>query len=93
MVESVQGRKTSVPALDKKAHSEDKMTKLEAIIRPSKFEAVKGVLTELGVEGMTISDVRKHGRKAIAKRAGLTDFYLLSKLRFYHTHILSVAFL
>ncbi|HEV3207717.1 MAG TPA: P-II family nitrogen regulator [Terriglobales bacterium] len=39
------------------------MTKLEAIIQPSKLEAVKDVLTELGVEGMTISDVRGHGRQ------------------------------
>ena len=39
------------------------MTKLEAIIQPSKFESVKEVLTELGVQGMTISDVRGHGRQ------------------------------
>ena len=39
------------------------MTKLEAIIQPSKFEAVKEALTELGVEGMTVSDVRGHGRQ------------------------------
>ena len=39
------------------------MTKLEAIIQPSRFEAVKEVLTELGVEGMTSSDVRGHGRQ------------------------------
>jgi nitrogen regulatory protein P-II 1 len=39
------------------------MTKLEAIIQPSRFEAVKDALTELGVEGMTISDVRGHGRQ------------------------------
>jgi len=39
------------------------MTQLEAIIQPSRFEAVKEVLTELGVEGMTISDVRGHGRQ------------------------------
>src|SRR4249919_3443166 len=39
------------------------MTKLEAIIQPSKFEAVKEILTELGVQGMTISDVRGHGRQ------------------------------
>jgi len=39
------------------------MTKLEAIIQPSRFENVKEVLTELGVEGMTISDVRGHGRQ------------------------------
>jgi nitrogen regulatory protein P-II 1 len=39
------------------------MTKIEAIIQPSKFEAVKDVLTELGIGGMTISDVRGHGRQ------------------------------
>ena len=39
------------------------MTKLEAIIQPSKFESVKEVLTELGIQGMTISDVRGHGRQ------------------------------
>ena len=39
------------------------MTKIEAIIQPSKFEAVKEVLTELGVQGMTILDVRGHGRQ------------------------------
>ncbi|HVZ59896.1 MAG TPA: P-II family nitrogen regulator [Terriglobales bacterium] len=39
------------------------MTKIEAIIQPSKFETVKEVLAEVGVEGMTISDVRGHGRQ------------------------------
>jgi len=39
------------------------MTKLEAIIQPSSFEAVKDALHELGVEGMTISEVRGHGRQ------------------------------
>jgi nitrogen regulatory protein P-II 1 len=39
------------------------MTKLEAIIRPNKFEAVKGALIQLGVEGMTVSEVRGHGRQ------------------------------
>jgi nitrogen regulatory protein P-II 1 len=39
------------------------MTKVEAIIQPSKFEAVKEVLGAIGVEGMTISDVRGHGRQ------------------------------
>src|SRR6267142_2563713 len=37
------------------------MTKLEVIIRPTKFEAVKEVLTELGVHGMTTADVRGQG--------------------------------
>jgi nitrogen regulatory protein P-II 1 len=39
------------------------MTKLEAIIQPSKFDSVKGVLMELGVQGMTILEVRGHGRQ------------------------------
>jgi len=39
------------------------MTKIEAIVRPNKFEAVKSALMELGVEGMTVSEVRGHGRQ------------------------------
>jgi nitrogen regulatory protein P-II 1 len=39
------------------------MTKLEAIIQPSKFESVKEALADLGIQGMTISDVRGHGRQ------------------------------
>src|ERR1700688_306933 len=39
------------------------MTKLEAMIQPYRLDAVKDALLELGVEGMTISDVRGHGRQ------------------------------
>ena len=39
------------------------MTKIEAIIQPSKFEAVKDGLQEVGVDGMTVTDVRGHGRQ------------------------------
>jgi nitrogen regulatory protein P-II 1 len=39
------------------------MTRIEAIIRPSKFEAVRTGLHEIGVESMTISEVRGHGRQ------------------------------
>src|SRR6266480_174828 len=39
------------------------MTKLEAIIQPSKFESVKEVLMELVCQGMTILEVRGHGRQ------------------------------
>src|SRR3984957_20035606 len=41
----------------------DEMTKIEAIIQPSKFESVKEALIEMGVSGMTISEVRGHGRQ------------------------------
>src|SRR5438552_14743938 len=39
------------------------MMKLEAIIQPSRFESVKDALREAGVEGMTVSEVRGHGRQ------------------------------
>ena len=39
------------------------MTKIEAIIRPNKFDAVKEALIQLGVAGMTVSEVRGHGRQ------------------------------
>jgi nitrogen regulatory protein P-II 1 len=39
------------------------MTKIEAIVRPNKFEAVKEALIKIGVDGMTVSEVRGHGRQ------------------------------
>ena len=39
------------------------MTKLEAVIQLSRFEAVKEILTEIGIGGMTVTDVRGHGRQ------------------------------
>lgn len=39
------------------------MVKLEAVIQPSRFESVKEALREIGVEGMTVSEVRGHGRQ------------------------------
>jgi nitrogen regulatory protein P-II 1 len=39
------------------------MTKIEAIVQPNRFEQVKGALVELGVDGMTVSEVRGHGRQ------------------------------
>ena len=39
------------------------MTKIEAIVQPGKFESVKTALIETGVDGMTVSEVRGHGRQ------------------------------
>ena len=39
------------------------MTKIEAIIQPSKLESVKEALREVGVDGMTVIEVRGHGRQ------------------------------
>jgi nitrogen regulatory protein P-II 1 len=40
-----------------------KMTKIEAIVQPNRLEPVKEALIALGVEGMTVSEVRGHGRQ------------------------------
>ena len=39
------------------------MKKIEAIIQPYKLDDVKEALIGIGVEGMTISEVRGHGRQ------------------------------
>lgn len=39
------------------------MTKVEAIIQPSRFESVKEALREAGIDGMTVTEVRGHGRQ------------------------------
>lgn len=46
------------------------MHKIEAVIQPSKLDAVKDALIEIGVEGMTILEARGHGRQK-----GHTEFY------------------
>ena len=44
------------------------MKKIEAIIRPSRLEAVKNALEELGYPGITVWEVKGHG-----KQRGLTE--------------------
>src|ERR1700726_2439191 len=39
------------------------MKKIEAIIQPHKLEEVKEALKPIGIDGMTISEVRGHGRQ------------------------------
>ena len=39
------------------------MKKIEAIVKPFKTEAVKEALAEVGVEGMTLSEVKGFGRQ------------------------------
>ncbi|HXX41180.1 MAG TPA: P-II family nitrogen regulator, partial [Chthoniobacterales bacterium] len=39
------------------------MKKIEAIIKPFKTEAVRDALAEVGVEGMTLSEVKGFGRQ------------------------------
>ena len=39
------------------------MKRIEAIIKPFKLEDVKDALTEAGITGMTVSDVKGYGRQ------------------------------
>ncbi|MBZ5669306.1 MAG: P-II family nitrogen regulator [Acidobacteriia bacterium] len=39
------------------------MKKLEAVIQPSRLDAVREALYGIGVQGMTVSEVRGHGRQ------------------------------
>ncbi|MFZ4597967.1 MAG: P-II family nitrogen regulator [Terrimicrobiaceae bacterium] len=46
------------------------MKKIEAIIKPFKMEDVKEALAEIGIEGMTVSEVKGFGRQK-----GHTEIY------------------
>src|SRR3984957_6821850 len=46
------------------------MKKIEAIIKPFKLEEVKDALSQIGIEGMTVSEVKGFGRQK-----GHTEIY------------------
>jgi len=48
----------------------NRMKKIEAIIKPFKLEEVKDALGEIGIEGMTVSEVKGFGRQK-----GHTEIY------------------
>jgi nitrogen regulatory protein P-II 1 len=49
---------------------EDKMKKIEAVIKPFKLDEVKQKLTSIGISGMTITEVKGFGRQK-----GHTELY------------------
>lgn len=60
------------------------MTTVVAIIRPNRFDTVKDALQDLGVAGMTVSEVRGHGRQkghTETYRGREYDISLLPKLK------------
>jgi nitrogen regulatory protein P-II 1 len=60
------------------------MIKIEAIIQPNRFDLVKKALIDIGVEGMTVSEVRGHGRQKGHKesyRGGEYSVDLLPKVK------------
>jgi len=61
------------------------MKKIEAVVQPFKMEEVKEALKNIGVDGMTISEVRGHGRQKGHKEVYRGQEYnvdLLPKVKF-----------
>jgi nitrogen regulatory protein P-II 1 len=51
------------------------MKKIEAIIKPFKLEEIKDALSSLGIEGMTITEVKGFGRQKSSTEAyGRTEY-------------------
>jgi nitrogen regulatory protein P-II 1 len=44
-------------------YGEKQMKKIDAIIQPFKLDEVKDALVSIGIDGMTITEVRGHGRQ------------------------------
>lgn len=61
------------------------MKKVEAVVQPFKMEDVKEALKNIGIDGMTISEVRGHGRQKGHKEVYRGQEYnvdLLPKVKF-----------
>lgn len=61
------------------------MKKIEAIVQPFKLDEVKEALKQIGIDGMTISEVRGHGRQKGHKEVYRGQEYnvdLLPKVKF-----------
>lgn len=59
------------------------MMKIEAIVRPSRFEAVKNALLGIGIEGVTITEV-----KGCGKQKGIIEHYRGSEYEiFFHPKV------
>ena len=62
--------KRSDPAGGGSGTAKELMKKIEAIIKPFKLEEVKDALADIGIEGMTVSEVKGFGRQK-----GHTEIY------------------
>ena len=59
-----------MPLLDRQTADSDAMKKIEAIVKPFKLDDVKAALGEVGIEGMTVIEVKGFGRQK-----GHTEIY------------------
>jgi nitrogen regulatory protein P-II 1 len=51
------------PTREASGRERRRMKKIEAVIQPFKLEEVKEALKAIGIDGMTVSEVRGHGRQ------------------------------
>ena len=64
------GSETKLSRTDRSRCNNKTMKKIEAIIKPFKLEEVKDALGEIGLEGMTVTEVKGFGRQK-----GHTEIY------------------
>jgi len=57
------GERRSLPAVDRGEGVGGQMKKIEAIIKPFKLDEAKNALTKIGVQGMTVTEVKGFGRQ------------------------------
>src|SRR3954466_9607158 len=78
------------PVLDP-LHRGNRMKKVEAIIKPFKLDEVKDALSEVGIQGMTVTEVKGFGRTGGKKEvyrgsAYVVDFVPKVKVEIVVTH-------
>lgn len=64
------------------------MKRVEAVIRPEKLEAVQAGLVGVGIEGITVSDVRGHGHAGAPQGSWRGDEFALSVVHKLEVQIL-----
>ena len=70
-IDSIQPEALNYHLLSKKTYPhKEPMKKIEAIIKPFKLEDVKEGLSEIGIQGMTVTEVKGFGRQK-----GHTEIY------------------
>ncbi len=72
-----------VPALDN-SHPEAKMTKVVVVTNKSKFEPLKAALDQIGITGMTVTDVHGYGMQEQSKelyRGSVVETVLMPKVK------------
>ena len=68
--DAVIGPRSEIRGSSAKPNTSERMKKIEAIVKPFKLEEVKDALGEVGITGMTVSEVKGFGRQK-----GHTEIY------------------